>query len=101
LGETSVFLSAELFEDDNPFVNLSFTLYSNSSLFPLDEQIRRNEFFIGTPVVGATVARMEIVNRTDAVEYTVPVIVNPEVIITFCHFHFPFLCDDYYDVIVQ
>jgi len=72
-------LPAEVFESTEPMTGLAFSVYPESSLFPLDSVLSRSNFVVGTPVVGATVADRVVQNLTEPVIITLPIIVNTEV----------------------
>ncbi len=56
---------------------LAFTVFPNSALFPLDENLRNSSVIVGTPVLGVVVGgTTEVINLQEPVVITLPVIVN-------------------------
>lgn len=79
-------LPSEVFKQTES-TGLAFSVYPNSSLFPLDEYLDSVGLIVGTPVVGAIVANTFISNLTLPVTITLPIIVNTEVNTIFMHVH--------------
>ena len=80
LSNITVNLPGEVFKSNTQnLTGLVFTVYSNSSLFPLDDTLKRNHLIVGTPIVGATVANESISNLSQRVVVTLPILVDFEV----------------------
>ncbi|XP_064384592.1 deleted in malignant brain tumors 1 protein-like isoform X4 [Halichondria panicea] len=76
-NKVTVMLPSEVFKQTES-TGLAFSVYPNSSLFPLDEYLDSVGLIVGTPVVGAIVANTFISNLTLPVTITLPIIVNTE-----------------------
>ena len=77
LGKLSVKLPQEIFSNFDTPTGLAFSVHASTTLFPLDDSLRDAGTVVGSPVVGAIVARSEeIAGLTQPVVVTLPITVK-------------------------
>ena len=79
LSKLSVNLPQEIFNNTNSPTGLAFSVHASSALFPLDDSLRDAGTVVGSPVVGAIVARSEAIalaGLTQPVVVTLPITVK-------------------------